>query len=158
MSEPEPPTDAVLQAVAGLEGADARVCTCDPEFDPARLEAWKAGAEDEEVVAHLGICAACRSFVAALAPLAPGVVARIEGAGARPGSRKPLFWFMIPALAAAAALVVALWPSGASLPAYRGEAPSGGVQVVKATPQASCSWRAGMPEVDYERGSRSAAS
>lgn len=43
-------------------------CTLAPaEFDLGRLQAWQAGADDPEAVAHLSTCAFCRSLLPGLA-------------------------------------------------------------------------------------------
>ncbi|MEZ4471048.1 MAG: hypothetical protein R3F60_09670 [bacterium] len=85
-SHERPCLAGVLGAVAALSQADPQVCILDPEFDAGRLEAWKAGADDEEVVAHLGACAACRGFVAALAPLS---ALEVSGWPTRCGRSRP---------------------------------------------------------------------
>ncbi len=101
-------------------------CIETPEFDPGRLLAWKQGHEDIEVVTHLGRCAACRALMADLEPASAAQVDRIVAAlHPRPRRR-----WLLPAVAAAAALAAGLWLSlrPLELPSFRPNEPLGGVQ------------------------------
>ena len=73
------PLDTLLKQVAQLRPVDPTECVDEPEFDPGRLLAWQAGAEDEEAVRHLGACAACRALLAGLEPLSEATVNQAVG-------------------------------------------------------------------------------
>ena len=70
------PLDTLLKQVAQLRPVDPTECVDEPEFDPGRLLAWQAGAEDEDAVRHLGACAACRTLLAGLEPLSEAAVSQ----------------------------------------------------------------------------------
>jgi hypothetical protein len=153
------PLDTLLKQVAQLRPVDPTECVDEPEFDPGRLLAWQAGAEDEDAVRHLGACAACRTLLAGLEPLSEAAVERAVAEVVEPvavadaPSRPPVVaaqedkrpptpprrwvpWLLLPSatLAAAAATVVTL--AGRHLPpppAVYGDEVTGGVKTSRST-------------------------
>ncbi len=127
------------------EGIEARLraaappqeerCVAEPEFDVGRLDAWRTGRDDADVAEHLGACGHCRDLLSELRPLSPAELEQLEPRATR-------WWPVGAVLAAAAAVVLAVWPTAAPLPEYRAEAPTGGVALLKSAPAKTARYRA----------------
>lgn len=114
----------------------AERCITEPEFDVGRLTAWREGAlteaEAEPVIAHLAACAWCRDLLADIEPLSPGDTDRLVG------GRGPMWPVAVTTLAAAAAVLLMLWPTAPTpLPDYVAGSPTGGIAAVKSNTPAS---------------------
>ena len=146
MQDEQPPADPQDDAwIATALGAPASrdVCVQMPvEFDAGRIMAWQRGAEDAEVVAHLGACAFCRDLLDGLAKPLTDAQTRAM-ADQMPSPRR---WAapLVTVLACAAALVIwaarpdvilpldALTPTQPSL-GYTEATFAGGLAEVKST-------------------------
>lgn len=106
-----PSPDSLRQALLARRGTAERTPSCLPDATVAALAAGTLDATQRDAaLRHLGDCAFCREAVASVArALADRSVAREIAASEGRGPARRLAW-LVP-LAAAAALLVVLWPS-----------------------------------------------